>query len=79
MEAAYVVVLFNENLKTETEIAEMLGLTRNTVAQILQAAPEIVKEKLKRGLQQSGKTHIAGALAKTAYQEIKAERRSSIF
>ncbi|NOX38837.1 MAG: bacterio-opsin activator [Calditrichaeota bacterium] len=79
MEAAYTVVLFNDYMKTEAEIAEMLGLTRNTVAQILRAVPEIVKEKLEGTIKDSVKTHTAGALAKIAYQEIKEGRENIDF
>jgi len=32
MEAAYAVVLFNDYMKTETEIAELSVLTQNTVS-----------------------------------------------
>ncbi len=76
MEAAYAVVLFNDYMKTETEIAELLGLTKNTVSQILRADPAIVKEKPEGTIREGVKTHIAGALAKIADREIKAGRNN---
>lgn len=73
MEASYVVVMFEDG-KTSQEIAEALGLSTNTVRNILNANPEVVKAKLKQEVQEEGKkikTHIAGGLAKLAYQALK--------
>ena len=78
MVAAYTVVLHREYYKTSSEIAEMLGVSRNTVNQILRADPETVQEKIeamKKGSipeKQARKvrTHVAGGLAKMAYEEI---------
>ncbi len=81
LEAAYAVVLANEYLKTEDEIAAFTGLTRQTVRNILRADPELVLKKLEGELQEkSVKAHTAGGLAKLAYQEIKEGRDNlSIF
>ena len=75
MSAAYSVVLFNEAGKTEDEIAEFLGLTKNTVRNILRANPEAVKKKLEEEVKdEETRVHTAGAIAKLAYQEIKEGR-----
>jgi len=72
MEAAYAVVLKNEGLKTEDEIARFLGTTRQTVRNILSADPDLVLKKLRGELEgKEVKLHTAGGLAKLAYQEVK--------
>ncbi len=75
MEAAYVVVLKNESLKTEEEIAEQLGITKETVRNILSSDVEEVKKKLEG---EKVDAHMAGGLAKLAYKEIKEGREPSI-
>ncbi len=81
MEAAYVIVLSQESLKTEDEIAQFLGLTRQTVRNILRADPDLVLQKLEGELQEkTPRAHTAGGLAKLAYKEIKEGRDNlSIF
>ena len=75
MEAAYAVVLADQSLKTEDEIAEFLGLTRQTVRNILRADPELVMQKLEGELREkTPRAHTAGGLAKLAYKEIKEGR-----
>ena len=77
MAASYTVVLFNEAGKTENEIAEFLGITKNTVRNILRATPEVVKQRLEEGFKEkseSARVHMAGGIAKLAYQEIKEGR-----
>ena len=75
MEAAYAVVLADQSLKTEDEIAKFLGLTRQTVRNILRADPELVMQKLEGELQEkTPRAHTAGGLAKLAYKEIKEGR-----
>ena len=75
--AAFVIVLREEYLKTEDEIAQFVGLTRNTVRNILRADPEVaiykiehldeLSEEEKREL----KVHTAGGIAKLAYKLVK--------
>ena len=81
LEAAYAIVLANEYLKTEEEIAAFTGLTRQTVRNILRADAELVLKKLEGERQEKRvKAHTAGGLAKLAYQEIKEGRDNlSIF
>ncbi len=75
MEAAYAVVLQDVEMKSESEIAEFLGLTRQTVRNILRADPELVMKKLQGELEErTPRAHTAGGLAKIAYREIKEGR-----
>ncbi len=79
MEASYAIVLAEEGLKTEDWIAQFLGLTRQTVRNILRADPELVMKKLEGELQEkTPRAHTAGGLAKIAYKEIK-EGRDNIW
>ncbi len=72
MEASYAVVLKYEAMKTDDEIAEFLGLTKQTVRNMLSADPELVMMKLKGELESGEvKVHTAGGLAKKAYEEVK--------
>ncbi len=75
--ACFAVVLREEYLKGELEIAEKVGLTRNTVRNILRADPnaalykiqhmdEVVEEE-----KSSLKVHTAGGIAKLAYKLVK--------
>ncbi len=81
MAAAYAVVLSREGMKTEESIAEFLGTTKQTVRLILQADEEAVKKRLEQegalateeAKKSSYRAHTAGALAKLAYKELKAE------
>ncbi len=80
MEAAYAIVLAEEAFKTEDDIADFLGLTRQTVRNILRADPELVMKKLEGELQEkTPRAHTAGGLAKLAYKEIKEGRDALIF
>ncbi len=80
MEAAYAVVLAEDALKTEDDIAEFLGLTRQTVRNILRAEPELVLKKLEGELhEKTPRAHTAGGLAKLAYEEIKKGRDALLF
>lgn len=75
--AAIVVVLKEEYMKTDEEIAQKVGLTKNTVRNILKADPEIALQKIKsieELLSEEAKelkVHTAGGIAKLAYKEIK--------
>ncbi len=75
--AAFVVVLKEEYMKTDEEIAQKVGLTKNTVRNILRADPELALQKIKaieEVLTEEArelKVHTAGGIAKLAYKEIK--------
>lgn len=75
--AAFVIVLKEEYMKTDEEIAQKVGLTRNTVRNILRADPELALQKIKtmedliHEEAKELKVHTAGGIAKLAYKEIK--------
>ncbi|MFN4319370.1 MAG: bacterio-opsin activator [Aquificaceae bacterium] len=75
--AVYCVVLREEYLKTEEEIAQRVGLTHQTVRNILRADPSTVLEKLKsletlmEEERKELKVHTAGGVAKLAYKLVK--------
>ncbi len=71
-EAAYVIVLSNETTKTIKEIAEFLGITEQTVKQIMRADPEAIKKYLEGELEKVD-YHKAGGIAKLAYEKVKKE------
>jgi len=84
--AAYVVVLKEGFNKVEDEIAKEIGLTRQTVRNILRADPsKALKkiEKMKELLKTEGKelkVHTAGGIAKLAYKLIKeGQEESNLF
>jgi probable regulatory domain-containing protein len=83
--AAYVIVLREEYLKTEDEIAEYVGITKNTVRQILRADPQqaLYKvqhiEELTPEEKKQLRVHTAGGIAKLAYKLIKEGQEPSIF
>jgi probable regulatory domain-containing protein len=71
IEACYAVVLKEKFFKTESEIASILGLTKQTVRNILTAKTEGIRENIETELKKkTTKTHVAGALAKLAFKEI---------
>jgi len=80
MAASYAIVLSREAMKTEDDIAEFLGTTKQTVRHMLQADEELVKRRLERDealsseemKKSSYRAHIAGGLARLAYKEIRA-------
>lgn len=72
-EASYVIVLKNELMKTKREIAEYLGITAQTVENILRAKEELVEKFLKGELDKIDQ-HKAGGLAKLAYKKVKEEK-----
>ncbi len=80
LEAAYAVVLSSEYEMAPSQIAQELGITDQTVRNILRADVEATKAKLSDELQNKQlKVHIAGGLAKWAYNEIKQGNESIHF
>lgn len=82
--AAYVVVLKEEYLRTEEEIAQKVGLTKNTVRSILRADPTLAMEKIQK-LEELAKeelremkVHTAGGIAKLAYKMVKEGNEAEI-
>jgi len=73
-EAAYVVVLRNEAMKSYAEIARELGITEQTVRKIATAREERVRAYLAGEVEKQDE-HIAGGIAKLAYQKLKREER----
>lgn len=72
LEAAYAVVMQQEFMKTEDEIAQFLGVGRQTVRNILRADTDVVMKKLEGELREREvKVHVAGGLAKFALKEIR--------
>lgn len=71
-EAAYAVVLRNELYKTHSEIAKELGITEQTVKNILKADEEEIKKYLEGELEKVDE-HKAGGIAKLAYKRVKEE------
>ncbi|GIX47335.1 MAG: hypothetical protein KatS3mg131_1546 [Candidatus Tectimicrobiota bacterium] len=72
MEAAYVVVFAQEAGKTAAQIAQELGVSRQTVRNILAADTEKVRARLAATKAGSPlRTHVAGGLAKLALQELQ--------
>jgi len=75
--AAFVIVLREEYLKTEDEIAEFVGISRNTVRAILRADPNLALYKiqhideLNEEEKKQLKIHTAGGIAKLAYKLVK--------
>ncbi len=78
MEAAYAVVLREEAHKTTEEIAQFLGLSTNATRLILGASTENVQKRLEGETpeNESTRAHVAGGLAKLAYQALKSESSS---
>jgi len=83
--AAFVIVLRNEYLKTEDEIAQFLGISKTTVRQILRADPQMAlykvqhMEELSPEERKQLKVHVAGGLAKIAYKLVKEGEEPRIF
>ncbi len=75
--ASFAVVLREEFLKSEEEIAREVGLTRQTVRNILRANPELALYKiqnvdeLSREEKKELRVHTAGGIAKLAYKLVK--------
>ncbi len=80
MEAVYVALLHEIERKTAKEIAATLGLTPQTVQNILRAKPEFARKRLEslmsgelESADEETRTHMAGALAKLAYEEARVQ------
>jgi probable regulatory domain-containing protein len=75
--AVSAVVLKEQYMKSDEEIAQKIGLTKNTVRNILRADPELALQKIKSLEELASeeakelKVHTAGGIAKLAYKEIK--------
>ncbi|WP_448522424.1 hypothetical protein [Pseudothermotoga sp.] len=80
--ACIAVVLKEEYMKTERQIAEYLGVSTASVRNMLRANVDAVKEKLadldKLSEEEKGelKMHTAGAVAKLAYNLVKEEQNT---
>jgi len=78
-------VLRGEYLKTEDEIAEFVGITKNTVRQILRADPQMALYKVQHldeltpEEKKQLKVHTAGGIAKIAYKLIKEGEEPKVF
>jgi len=83
--ASFVIVYREEFLKTEEEIAELVGLTRQTVRNILRADPEMALykiqhfEELTKEEKKELKVHTAGGIAKLAYKKVKEGEEPKVF
>jgi len=77
--AVYAVVLKEEYNRSDEEIAEQLGLTKESVRNMLRGDPEQVMEKIKDIKELSSeegkemRIHTAGSLARLAYRLLKEE------
>jgi probable regulatory domain-containing protein len=73
--ASYTVVLREEHLKSEQEIAQRLGITLQTVKNILRSEPMV--GNLEEVFKSEGKElniHTAGGIAKLAYRLVKDQK-----
>jgi probable regulatory domain-containing protein len=84
--ASFTIVLREEFLKTEEEIAKEVGLTKQTVRNILRANPELALykirniEELTKEEKKELRVHTAGGIAKLAYKLVKeGSEESSVF
>lgn len=74
--AVLTIVLKEEYLKSEEEIAQKVGITKNTVRNILRADPNLALEKIEKleelaQIEKDLKVHTAGGIAKLAYKLVK--------
>uniref|UniRef100_A0A831WZI9 Regulator n=1 Tax=Thermorudis peleae TaxID=1382356 RepID=A0A831WZI9_9BACT len=77
MEAAFAVVLHEEHHRTTEEIAQFLGLSSAAVRNMLRAPTEAVVERLQGEEPAAHNVHIAGGLARLAYQALRREASSA--
>jgi len=80
MEAAYAVVLKEEGHKMTDEIARFLGLSTQSTRLMLSASTEDVRRRLEAGTSgdQAARAHVAGGLAKLAWQALKRETEPAV-
>jgi len=78
MEACYAIALKNR-FKTEDEIAKELGTTREAVNMMLESDPLLVREKVVGEYIGNLDEHMAGGIAKLAWNEIKKGREDVEF
>ena len=71
MAASYAVVLKDKKMMTYDEIASFIGVSTATVKRMLSADPEAVMKKIRGELEELDE-HVAGGLAKEAWERIKA-------
>jgi len=75
--ASFVIVLREEYLKTEEEIAQIVGVARSTVRNILRADPNLALYKIQhldeltKEEKKELRVHTAGGIAKLAYKLVK--------
>ncbi|NPA50710.1 MAG: bacterio-opsin activator [Epsilonproteobacteria bacterium] len=70
--ASYVVVLHQEYLKSEEEIAQIIGMSKVSVRNILRADIKAALAKIEEQTPSKDlKVHVAGGIAKIAYKKIK--------
>ncbi len=77
MEAAFAIVLHEEHRKTTEEIARFLGISSAATQDILRASTEAVVERLRGEEPTERNVHIAGGLAKLAYEELRRKEAGS--
>ncbi len=83
--AAFAIVLREEFLKTEEEIAQIVGITKQTVRNILRADPELAlykiqhMDELTKEEKKELRVHTAGGIAKLAYKKIKEGEEPKVF
>ncbi len=73
MEAAYAVVLAAEHHRSVDEIARFLGLSTAATRNLLRASPKAIKERLEQEEPSERTMHIAGGLARLAYETLQRE------
>ncbi len=73
MEAAYAVVLEAEHHRSADEIARFLGLSTAATRNLLRASTEAVRERLEQEEPSERNVHIAGGLARLAYEALQRE------
>ncbi|NPA52535.1 MAG: bacterio-opsin activator [Aquificae bacterium] len=82
--ASFVIVLREEYLKTEEEIAKFVGIAKSTVRNILRADPQLALykiehfEELTKEEKQHLRVHTAGGIAKLAYKLVKEGQEAQV-